>query len=493
MRSISRAIRPWAALLSPSAALNTLSPLSSLSRRTSIHGSGAPARGRRYDLRKMRESVTNYAISGDAHIAYQVVGDGPPIVFVPPFQSHVELNWQNTSIAPGLRRLSSFAEVIIFDKRNTGLSDRTGRAPTLEERIDDTRAVMDSAEVERAHILGVSEGGPMSILFAASYPERTAGLILWGSFARYGADEDPAARRRFAHDFATVLRDVWGTGESIHLVHPDVDFTQEQIELRAHIERNSVTPGGLAEIIEFMADVDVRDVLPTIGAPALVLHDTSDPMIPVEHGRYLGEHLPTAQYLESDTGRHSGWDDDDIPFIDDIAEFVTGSRQTTTTQRTLATVLFTDIVGSTELAASIGDEAWRRRLARHDEVADREVKRFSGKIVNHTGDGILATFDGPGRAVHCATALVAAVREHGLEIRCGLHTGEIEQGDHDVAGIVVHLAARVAATAGASEVLTTRTLRDLTIGSDLRYESRGEHTLKGIPDRWEILAVQAST
>ena len=441
----------------------------------------------------MREPVTKYAISGDTHIAYQVVGDGPPIVFVPPFQSHVELNWQNTSIAPGLRRLSSFARVIIFDKRNTGLSDRTGRAPTLEERIDDMRAVMDAAEVEQAHILGVSEGGPMAILFAASFPERVAGLILWGSFARYGDDEDPADRRRFAHDFATVLRDVWGTGESIHLVHPDVDFTQEQIDLRAHIERNSVTPGGLAEIVEFIADVDVRDVLPTVGAPALVLHDAGDPMIPVEHGRYLGEHLPTARYLESDTGRHSGWDDDDIPFMDDIAEFVTGSRQSSTPQRTLATVLFTDIVGSTQLAASIGDEAWRRRLARHDEVAAREVNRFAGKVVKHTGDGILATFDGPGRAVHCATALVAAVREYGLEIRCGLHTGEIEHVDDDIAGLAVHLAARVVATAGPSEVVTTRTLRDLTIGSNLQFESRGEHTLKGIPDRWELLAVQAST
>jgi pimeloyl-ACP methyl ester carboxylesterase len=436
---------------------------------------------------------TRYALSSDGvHIAYQVSGEGPiDVVMVPGFVSHVEMNWE----APWFRRhydeIGSYARLIRFDKRGTGLSDHTTSIPTLEQRMDDVRAVMDAAGSERAALYGLSEGGPMCILFAATYPERTSALVLSSSFARMvsGPDQEWGLTPAEVEKTKQRLVDYWGTGHVLAAFAPSVEKDEAMMELLARGERNSARPGELAAIIDMCAEIDVRPVLPTITVPTLVRHSAGDTIVPVEHGRYLAESIPGAVYVEVDGADHMAMRDETAPGWDEIREFLTGTRAAPDLDRVLATVLFTDIVSSTERAAEMGDAQWRRTLDRHDEVMRHEIERFRGRAVKTTGDGFLAVFDGPARAAKCALAAHDALRRIGLDIRAGVHTGEIEQRGDDVGGIAVHIGARIAARAGAGEVLASRVVRDLVVGSALHFDPRGEHELKGVPGAWELYAV----
>jgi pimeloyl-ACP methyl ester carboxylesterase len=440
---------------------------------------------------------TQYAKNGDLSIAYQVAGDGPfDVVFVPGFVSHVEMGWEHPPYAPIYRRLSSFARLIIFDKRGTGLSDRTVDVPTLEERMDDVRAVMDAAGSERAAIVGISEGGPMALLFAATYPERVSALALWETFARVleAPDYPQGTPRALFDDTVRMAESYWGVGRVVRFMFlqdvPDDEETRLQL---ARQERNAATPAMAAAALQFIVPLDVRHVLSSISAPTLVVHRSGDPVIPAPHGRYLAEHIPGARYVEFPGDFHvSGIGRDEI-VLDAIEEFLTGVRPepATPVDRVLKTVLFTDIVDSTARAAAEGDRRWHELLDAHDSTIRRELGRFRGEEVNTTGDGFLAAFDGPGRAINCAQAIAGAARDVGVEVRSGLHTGECELRGDDLAGIAVHIGARVASLAGPGEVFVTSTVRDLVAGSGIEFTDRGRHELKGVPGEWQVLAVQA--
>ncbi len=364
---------------------------------------------------------TRYAKSSDVHIAYQVTGDGPlVVVMVPGFVSNVELAWDMPVIGSMLRRVGSFARVVPFDKRGTGLSDRMVGVPTLEQRMDDVRAVMDAAGVERAALWGISEGGPMCILFAATYPGRTSALVLQGSFARLssGPDQPFGYPPESVGPITAAFEEQWGTGAVLANFLPSTADDPAMRDLYARYERNGASPSAMTSIVEAVAAIDVRPILPTISAPTLVVHSAGDPMISVEHGRYLAEHIPGAQYIELQSEDHLTGDDASAMF-DDIEEFLTGHRRVADPERILATVLFTDIVDSTRQVAELGDQRWRELLDRHDEVTRRELVRFRGTELKTTGDGFLATFDGPARAVQCAVATTEAVRPLGLQLRAG--------------------------------------------------------------------------
>jgi pimeloyl-ACP methyl ester carboxylesterase len=436
---------------------------------------------------------THYAKNGNVHVAYQVTGDGPiDVVWVPGFVSHLELMWDSPVFARPLERAMRYSRLIRFDKRGTGLSDRGVGVPSLDERMEDLHAVMDAAGSERAAIVGVSEGGPMGILFAATYPDRTTALVLNGSFARIarGPDQDFGYPEEDVDAIVEGFASGWGDGHAIANFFPSMARDPAVLENMARLERNSASPGAVAEIIQMVAEIDVRPILSTISVPTLVIHHTGDPVIPVENGRYLAEHIPGARYLEIDDDDHLTIRDDAPAADDDIEEFLTGARPAMTSERILSTVLFTDIVGSTERAAGLGDAKWRGVLDRHDELVRREVERHRGREVKHTGDGFLAAFDGPARAVQCGLAVAEAARPLGIELRAGVHTGECERRGNDLGGIAVHTGARVAALAGPSEVLVTRTVKDLVAGSGLRFTDRGEHELKGVPDRWQVYAAE---
>jgi pimeloyl-ACP methyl ester carboxylesterase len=428
---------------------------------------------------------TRYARSGDVHVAYQVFGAGPDYVSVPGIATHRDLAWELPSFAYGLRRRAEFARVIAFDKRGTGLSD-PAPAPTLEQRMDDVRAVMDAVGSDRAVIEGNSEGGPLAVLFAATYPHRTEALILNGSFARLVQDDDipwgipPAA----VDDTVEALTSMWGTGQFIiNALGFDGDPAWA-----GRAERYSASPANFRALLRMTMEVDVRDVLPTIQVPTLVIHHTDDQAIPVQHGRYLADRIPGAGYVEFAGGHLTSISDAADAVFDEIEEFVTGVRRRPAPDRMLTTVLFTDIVRSTEQAATVGDRGWRELLDRHDDISARLVDEFRGRLVKSTGDGLLATFDGPGRAVECAAALCGNVRRLGLELRAGVHTGEVEIRGDDIGGIAVHIGARIVAEAGASEVLASRVVRDLVVGSSISFERRGCYALKGVPDEWELFA-----
>jgi len=440
---------------------------------------------------------TRYARSGDVCIAYQVAGDGPfDVVFVPGFVSHVEIGWELPGFGPAFRRLSSFARLIVLDKRGTGLSDRVAHIPTLEERMDDVRAVMDAAGSERAALVGVSEGGPMALTFAATHPERTTSLVLWGSFARTLAAPDypyGIAAEVIERAYA-MIENRWGDGTAIATIAfqgaPKDPATRE---LLGRFERNSATPTGAVATLRFGAETDVRHVLPAIAVPTLIVHRTGDALVPVALGRHLADHVPGARMVELPGDFHIGGlpnANDDL--FDVVEEFLTGvpAGGHTDVDRVLATVLFTDIVGSTERAAALGDRRWREALDAHDAAVRRELARYSGRELKTTGDGFLAAFDGPARAIRCARAIVAAARPLGLEVRAGLHTGECESRGDDLSGLAVHIGARVAGLAGSGEVLVTSTVRDLVIGAGLEFGDRGEHELRGVPGRWRVLEVR---
>jgi pimeloyl-ACP methyl ester carboxylesterase len=434
---------------------------------------------------------TQYTKSGDLHIAYQVTGTGPlDLVFVPGFVSHLEYQWEHPESARFFERLSSFSRLIRFDKRGTGLSDRVGGVPTLEQRMDDVRAVMDAVGSERAALFGISEGGPMSLLFAATYPERTSALVLYGSYARRAwAPDHPFGRtdEEMGRIIETMERE-WGGPVGVEIWVPSMAGDERFRQWWANYLRLAGSPGTAVSVMRMNMEIDVRHVLSVVRVPTLVIHRTGDRLTRVEQGRYLAERIPGARLVELPG-------DDHVPFfnsdqiIDEVEEFLTGTRHATEVDRVLATVLFTDIVGSTERAAALGDRKWRELVEGYYLLARRELTRFRGREVDTAGDGFFASFDGPARAVRCAQAIAVGVRSLGIEIRAGLHTGECEVIGDKVGGIAVHIGARVASLARVGEVLVSSTVKDLVAGSGISFEDRGTQTLKGVPGEWRLFAV----
>lgn len=439
---------------------------------------------------------TRYARSGDVGIAYQVVGEGDmDLVLAFPFVSHIDLLWENPLQSRFVRRLASFARVILFDRRGVGLSDPVEGAPTLEQRMDDVRAVMDAAGSERAALLGMSEGSTMCMLFAATYPERTSALVLWGGMARSTAAEDyPWAPEREAVEEAQeeLVAPMWGQGATIEIFSPSLADDPRAREFQARFERQAASPMRVWELFQMFLDTDVREALPLIQAPTLVVHRHGDRAVNVRAARWLAERIEGSRYVELEGEDHFPWVGDSNAVLEAIEEFLTGVRPGPTPERALATVLFTDIVDSTRLATEMGDRRWRELLEEHQELVRERLERFGGREVKTTGDGFLATFDGPSRAVECARAIVADMPSLGIEVRAGLHTGEVELMGEDIGGIAVHVAARISALAGPGAVLVSRTVRDLAAGSGIETESCGRHALKGVPDEWEVYSVTST-
>jgi class 3 adenylate cyclase len=434
----------------------------------------------------------HYAGSGELRIAYATFGEGPvDFVFVPGFVSHLENWWEANASARFFRRIASFSRLIMFDKRGTGMSDRFVGVPTLEERMDDVRAVMDAVDSRSAFVCGLSEGGPMSVVFSAAYPERARGLILLGSNVRLleAPDWPYGWSRERIDEVIDEVTEHWGQGGLLNLFLPSFVGDERATRLWARTQRMGGTPGTARALMEANLHIDVRSVLPHVQVPALIIHRTDEQLVNVGNARYAAEHIPDARLIEQRGDDHFPWLGDADGVLDAIEEFVTGSRHRVDEDRILATVLFTDIVESTSRAAEIGDRRWRELLDAHDEIATREVARFRGRHVKSTGDGMLAVFDGPARGVRCAEAVRDAVDELGLAVRAGLHVGECEMRGDDVGGLAVHIGARVAGLAGPGEILVSRTVRDLVAGSGLRFAERGEHGLKGVPDRWPLYAV----
>jgi pimeloyl-ACP methyl ester carboxylesterase/class 3 adenylate cyclase len=437
---------------------------------------------------------TRYAKSGDVHIAYQVVGDaGPDLVFVPGWVSHVEYAWEDPSFSRFLRQLASFSRLILLDRRGTGLSDPVVDLPSLEQRMDDVRAVMDAARSDEAALFGLSEGGPMCMLFAATYPQRTRALVLYGTSARFLRTRDyPIGMPVDEFDaYAEQLSSSWGSGASADLFAPSLAQNETFRRSWARFERFAVSPAGIRALLRILTDTDVRDILPAIRVPTLVLVRQGDRCTRPDGARYLAERISGARYVELPGIDHFPWVGDADAILEEVEEFLTGARTLREADRVLATILFTDIVGSTARAAGLGDRRWRDLLASHDALARREFARFGGREMKTVGDGFLAIFDGPARAIRCACALRDGVRRLGIEIRAGLHSGECELMPNDVGGIAVHIGARVVASAGPGEVLVSRTVKDLVAGSRLRFADRGTHELQGVPGEWRLFAVEA--
>ncbi len=437
---------------------------------------------------------TRYAKSGELHIAYQVVGDGAvDLVHVPGLLDTLEIGWADPALTDLYERMARFARLVVLDKRGTGLSDRLPpeRVPSLEERIDDVRAVMDSVGSERAALLGVADGGPVAMYFAATYPERTAALILRATAPRlsWAPDWPWGTRPEAAERMIAAVRSEWGTGMMARLWEADDEESRRRAARR---ETLAGTPTTMAAAFRMNFATDVRDVLDTITAPTLVIHYAEHPLWPREGMRYLVEHIADARYVEFPGGPRILGEDpgESEELVGLLEEHLTGRRAEPATERVLRTILFTDIVGSTERAADVGDHRWKELLDEHDRATRQILGRFRGQEINTTGDGFLAAFDGPGRAIECARALSESARMVGLEVRAGLHTGECERRGNDLAGIAVHIGARVASLAGPGEVLVTNTVRDLVAGSRIEFTDRGRQDLKGVPGEWHVLAVR---
>jgi len=435
------------------------------------------------------QPVTQYAKSGDVHIAYQAFGDGPVnLVMVPGFVLNIENYWDQPDFARFLGRLGSYARVVIFDKRGTGMSDRVAELPGLEQRMDDLRAVMDAAGMQQAALLGISEGAPLSILFAATYPDRCRALMLYGSFSRfsYWFPTEQALEAFFGY-----VEQAWGTGGSLQKFAPSRANDAAFQRWWGRNERLGASPAAVKALMRMNSQIDISGILPAVRVPTLVIHRSGDQTVSVAGGRDVAAHIPGARLLELPGVDHIFYVGENANEIADaIEEFLTGSRAPVLVDRVLATVLFTDIVGSTERAAALGDQRWRDILNSHHATIRRNLTRFRGHEIKTTGDGFLATFDGPARGVRCACAIVEEIRPLGIEVRAGLHTGECEIIGDDVGGIAVHIGARVAALAGANEVLVSGTVKDLVAGSGLRFGDRGIQSLKGIPGDWRIFSAE---
>ena len=437
---------------------------------------------------------TRYAKSGSIHIAYQVVGSGATdLIVLGGFYSHLEAQWEEPRYARFLERLASFSRLIALDQRGTGLSDRTVRLPTLEQHIDDVLAVMDAVGIGRAAILGIAQGGALAALLAATHPQRVSGLVLYAAYARLMQDKDyPWGRdARWYRRLMQETESGWGTGAILERLAPGMAGDEAFRSWWARFERLIHSPGSALAYLRMQAEVDIRQVLPAIRPPTLVIQRQNDVYRDPGNSRYLAEHIPGATYVDVPGREHLIYLGNQDAILEEIEEFLTGTRHVAESGRLLATILFTDIVGSTERAADLGDEKWRELLETHNSVLRQEIRRFRGREVATAGDGFLATFDGPARAVRCALAARAAVRSIGLEIRAGLHTGEIESVGEDISGIAVHIGARVASEAQGGEVLVSSTVTELVVGSGLRFQERGTRALKGVPGEWRLFAVSA--
>jgi pimeloyl-ACP methyl ester carboxylesterase len=437
--------------------------------------------------------TTKYAKSADVHIAYQVVGEGDrTLVLVPGWVSHIEYAWEDPSFSHFLRRLASFSRLILLDRRGTGLSDRVNELPTLEQRMDDVRAVMDAAGVEQASLFGISEGGPMCLTFAATYPSRTSALVLYGTFARMmrAPDYSIGVRPEIFGYFLDRIEESWGTGSmSADYFAPSMARDEAFRRSWARFERLAVSPAGIKALLRITQETDARHALPIIRVPTLVIHREDDQVIRVEAARYIAERIQDARYVELPGPDPFSWVGDTDAILDEVEEFLTGARRGREPDRVLTTVMFTDIVGATERAVALGDRRWRDLLDSHHTVIREQLTRFRGREIDTAGDGFLAAFDGPARGVRCAGAIVRELRHLGLEIRVGLHTGECEILGDKLSGIAVHTGARVATLAGAGEVLVSSTVKDLVAGSGIAFEDRGVRNLKGIPGEWRLYAV----
>jgi pimeloyl-ACP methyl ester carboxylesterase len=440
-------------------------------------------------MTSMRE--IRYAKSGDVHIAFHVMGGGPiDLVLVPGFISHLELQLESPWCSRFFQRLASFCRLILFDKRGTGLSDRMSAIPTLEQRMDDVRAIMDAVGSTRAALLGYSEGGAMSVLFAATYPQRTLALVLYAAMARLAwAPDNPWGRKQEEWEARLALvEEKWGQGHFAHVYAPSLASNDEYRNWYARFERGAASPGAAEDLLRLNSQIDIRRVLPTVSVPTLVLHRSGDRAINVEHSRYLAQHIQGAKYVELAGEDHAPWIGGAEALCDEIQSFLTGARSGPEPDRVLATVLFTDIVGASQRAAEIGDRAWKELLCHHHFLVRQQLERYRGREIDTAGDGFLASFDGPARAVRCGRAIADAVKELGITIRAGVHTGECEVMGEKLGGIAVHIGARVASHAAPDEVLVSGTVKDLVAGSGLRFENRGVHVLKGVPGEWNLLA-----
>jgi len=433
-----------------------------------------------------------YAANGDVHIAYQVLGEGPlDLVFVAGAITNLEVLWEMSDYRRACERLASFSRLILFDKRGMGLSDRV-RVGTLEERMDDVRAILDAVGSKTTVLMGVSEGGPMSILFAATYPDRTRGLVLCGAEVKEETTDDwpwgEATREEFeeAMDLERVVAR-WGKGLGADLFAPTRKGDPQLREQFGRLQVQSATPHDAVAFMRMAFEIDVRDVVPAVTAPTLIVHRVGDKVCSVENARWLSRNIEGSRYVELPGENHLPFiDGDDI--LDEIQEFLTGVREPAAPERMLATVLFTDIVGSTDRARELGDRRWRDLLERHNEIVRRDLERFRGVEIDTAGDGFFATFDGPARAIRCARSIVEDVRGVGLDVRSGLHTGECELSAGSARGIAVHTGARVASIAAPGEVLVSSTVKDLVAGSGIEFTDRGVHELKGIPGEWRLYA-----
>ena len=445
----------------------------------------------------MSAPPVQYAANGDVHIAYRVLGEGPiDLVFVAGAITNLDVLWEMSDYRRACERLASFSRLILFDKRGMGLSDRV-RVGTLEERMDDVRAILDAVGSETAALMGVSEGGPMSILFAATYPERTRALVLCGTEVKEETTADwpwgEATRAEFeeAMDLDNVIAR-WGKGLAADIFAPSRKGDPQLHEQFGRLQVQSATPHDAVAFMRMAFEIDVRDVVPAVTTPTLIVHRIGDKVCSVENARWLARNIEGAHYVELPGENHLPFiDGDDI--LDEIQEFLTGVREPAAPDRMLATVLFTDIVGSTDRARELGDQRWRDLLERHNEIVRRDLGRFRGVEIDTAGDGFFATFDGPARAIRCARSIVENVHSVGLDVRSGLHTGECELSADSVRGIAVHTGARVASLAAPGEVLVSSTVKDLVAGSGIEFTDRGVHELKGVPDPWRVLAVDTQS
>ena len=440
---------------------------------------------------------TRYARSGDLGIAYQVYGEGEMDLVVGfPFVSHLDSIWDNPAQARFMERLGTFARVIPFDRRGVGLSDPVDGPTSLEERMDDVRAVMDAAGSERAALFGMSEGATMCMLFAAAHPERTSALVLWGAMARTteAPDYPWAPPKEALFESAEELNSpFWGTGASLDIFSPSLADDPRAREAQARLERQTASPMRVGQLFETFLETDVRYTLPLIRTPTLVIQRRGDFAVNYRAARWLADQIEDSKYVELEGVDHFPWvADDDGSAIDEIEAFLTGVRPGPPVQRVLATVLFTDIVDSTRKAEEVGDSRWRRLLEDHQALTRERLDRFSGREIKTTGDGFLATFDGPTRAVEAARSIVADMPSVGVDVRAGLHAGEVEIMDEDIGGIAVHVASRISGLAGAGEVLASRTVRDLASGSGIVFDSHGRHSLKGVEDEWDVYRIAAT-